>query len=267
MVKAFTPENNLPMSNKSEHPAFKKVESFAKTQGFSKILNSLEDIVKTEKFQERILNLRQKYGITPTEETALDVPFLSTHNVNFIELNKGKGNKRIDTSNSTIELTKDLESLCTDFGFTKSFLHIFETYLFRNQLDIRGFNYQEYGMCIATDENGKDVKQDVKEVFPVSIRIRAEASKRDILNYIEKMYTHDIEPIQKKYRNKNGFIGKSKKKNSNVQKRNDFVWQNRHLPLLKIQELVTKEFGTGFVLDTGYISKIINTERKRRKEV
>jgi len=106
----------------------------------------------------------------------------------------------------------------------------------------------------------------------VILEISQYATKRDILDYISLSYKTVIEPIQKKYRDKDIKIGKIRDKDPKVQERNDFIFNNRRISDKKFRsyrdlaKMVQEKFG-GPLLDYAYIGKIINTERKIRKEV
>ena len=103
-------------------------------------------------------------------------------------------------------------------------------------------------------------------MFPVDIRISPYASERDILDYIKKMYSFFIKPIQERYKEKTN-LGKVKNKKEIIQLRNDLIYKNRHLKLKEIMALIGEEFGNSAIIDCGYIGKIISLEKKKRKDV
>ena len=104
------------------------------------------------------------------------------------------------------------------------------------------------------------------EKFPVVIRVSPYASERDILDYVKKMYSVFILPIQERYK-KQTTLGKVKNKRQFIQDRNDYIYENRHLPRKEIMRLVTDKFGGEYSIDYGYIGKIISLESKKRKEL
>ena len=74
-----------------------------------------------------------------------------------------------------------------------------------------------------------------------------------------------IKDFGKQYLDQNVKIGKIKTKKESIQKRNQFIYENKHLPRRQIQKVVKYSFNES--LDYEYIGKIISDEKKRRKKL
>lgn len=109
-----------------------------------------------------------------------------------------------------------------------------------------------------------DLQEREERAFPIVLCISPYATERDLLDYIKKVYTAHILPLQKKHAHPHLRIGKVKRKKEALQSRNALIYQHRHLPLKEIRRMLAAH---GFFLDDGHIAKIRSLERKRRKEV
>jgi len=132
---------------------------------------------------------------------------------------------------------------------------------------------REVSTCLVRDFNNETKKQiyfeeisNIEIAYPVAIAITPYASKREIIDFVEKGYKTMIEPLQKKYGFSASKMGKIKKRKKHIQDRNDFIYENRRLPRRKIMEMVTDKFPKLDPIDYAYVSKIISNEKKRRKE-
>jgi hypothetical protein len=95
--------------------------------------------------------------------------------------------------------------------------------------------------------------------YPVSIDINRLATKRDILDYIEKKWP-DIKAGLSNYREKDVRIRKRKYD----QKILDFIWENKNLKLSELKKNLDKHFHNDLVYYE--IQKIISLEKVRRRE-
>lgn len=95
-------------------------------------------------------------------------------------------------------------------------------------------------------------------VYPASIRIHKNASKRDVLDFIEKNWWI-IDMTLKEYGEKSYRARKRKYD----QKMIDFIWANRYLPVKKLKEKIEVEFPkNGLVYYE--IMKLIQLEKHKR---
>jgi len=242
-------------------------------QGFFKLKAYFEEIIKSENFQQKIQNLRDKYGI-PKDGFVFD---RKTHQY---PIPPAKWIYKNDTTKIT-ESETEIKTLATEYGlYTAEWQEIFWDYLFYNQtfLDLHLFIY-DYDLCLIDDapesiadlndpEYGhvwKEIEEEELNGFPIVIKISPYATERDIIDFIKKNYKH-INLLQKKYQKPNIKIGKFKQKNELIQKRNDFIWEHRNLSRKKIMHLVNQKF-KGRTLGYADVEKIIILERKKRKEL
>ena len=65
----------------------------------------------------------------------------------------------------------------------------------------------------------------------------------------------------KKERQHSSYLGKTKKKKN--RERNDYIYENRHLPRKEIVHLVAEVYGV--VLEEGLVGKIISLEKAKRE--
>lgn len=241
------------MSNEPD----KYFEKVAKGQGHQKILNYFREVVDSQSFQEFIKRTKLKYKIPENGFTDSTKMYLFPPKGWVFENNEGK----------QTELENEIEEICK-----KCSLHFLDdstikTYLFYGVID---FPVPEMSnMCFAVDLSEKPISKKIKKSddsnFPIVIRISPYASERDILDYVKTTYKDVIYRLQKKHKIEEVEVGKFRKKNSEIAKRNTFIYENRHLPMMEIMRLVNKEFKIN--IDYGLVGKIISNERKRRKEV
>ena len=99
--------------------------------------------------------------------------------------------------------------------------------------------------------------------YPVAVDIHKNASKRDVLDFIEKKWTK-IDAILRMEEEKTLKL-KIKKKRKLDRAIIDFIWDNKHIPSKKIKELLNIKFpDNGLVYYE--INNIIQTEKKKRLE-
>ena len=216
-------------------------------QGYIHLYNYFLEISRTEKFSKSIRSLRKKYKIPPEGFSKID------HN-DFLRWSE----KHNETFSKKI--FNDVYKLCEGFFLPKEWWKAVMEALFHDSEDITDLGFGSVpGLCIVSTKEGKRNKS-----YPVSLEISPYASKRDIINFIEITYSNEIEPKQKRYRKEASRIGKVKSKNIDTQRRNDFIYKNRHLSLVEIRKLLAKK---KIFMDDGHIAKIRSLEEKRRKDV
>ncbi len=214
------------------------------TTGHKKLVNYIKEILKEEPFKESILKIRKKYNI---------------------DVNKNKEEKSLSFPNG---IEEEALELLNKYHLEFECLNFIVLYILRDE-----FSENDIGNMLFT-EDIIDTKESLisghnpytEEQFPVVIRISPYASKRDILNYVEKLYRFSIEPFQKANQKKTT-LGKVKNKKTIIEKRNDFIYENRKLPRKEIMRLIGDKFGSNNIIDYGYIGKIISLEKRKRKEL
>jgi hypothetical protein len=158
------------------------------------------------------------------------------------------------------EIDREVKEFCERIDLEpKNWLHTIRAYFFYTTVMFRGDQY--VSQVISYEHNQKVIERD--DFYPVVIRIGPYASKREIVDYINKLYMNEIEPIQNKYKKVGASIGKVKTRNKYF--RDDFIYKNSELPHREIAKMVFKEFKEH--LDVGLIGKIISLEKKRRKNM
>ncbi len=258
-----------------------------KTQGHKKVVNHLRDIIKTTKFQQEVQILRKKYFIPENgyqlTQAHLDDPWnLTSPPIEWDEMIE-----REKVTNASNRLEEDADDLCARFGvYSRTYPNPIEVYLMYNHLHFFGEEFIAFNVCALDDvesrnsreEKGYVHSEDMREYykkesieldkfFPVFLRISPNASLRDILDFVRAGYW-EIKGRQMRYATTTIKIGDSKTKDPEIQKRNDFIFENRNLPRKEIMKLVNKQFpDLSDFPDPGTIAKIISTERKRRESV
>lgn len=239
-------------------------EKYQKSSGYKKFQNYIREIFESDHFQIFVKNIRDKYKIpesgfqfTPEERWIPPREWVFTHNT--------------EVSGA---FENEIKEFCAKYKihFIDG-IDIFENYIFYNSkdysMDIGGFS-----VCIVSDIANEKVDPYAKDIqdaddasYPIAIRISPYASLRDILDFVKVSYKFPIKHLQEKYKDKAIKLGKFKKRKTVIQKRNEFIYQNRHLPRRQIARLVLEKFGSKNDIDYGYIGKIISLERKKRKEL
>jgi len=242
----------------------KDVEAEYSTAGHKKFLRYFEEVVNTKPFQEEISRLREKYKIPINGFTTSNRIYPPEDWV-------------YRSSKERVRFNRELEKLCerNNLHYMDSSL-LLEPYIFYNELDLKDVVYERGVFNLfhvsdlaeeAKEPFGKSFRDSDNLAYPVAVRISPYASLRDILDFVKKVYKRSILPMQEQYRIKGVRIGKSKKRKSSIKERNDFIYQNRHLPRKEIMRLIGDKFGENSVIDYAYIGKIISLEKMRRKEV
>ncbi len=238
----------------------RNTKAFYKSQGYRKLLNSFEDFTKKEEFQEFILGLREKYKIPPNGFLIKGSTWTTPPKEWISEI----------WSVEHREVQTVIKEFCENQQIpSKDWKFVIEQYLFFNKI----FLSQEpnsHNLCYVTDIStkkdslGQDLTKDLILAYPVGLLISPYASKRDILDYIEHIFTTEIKPLQEKYENEDSFIGKSRQKMTLTKKRANLVWENQDKPLKEIAELIKTVLGTD--IDVGAVGKLLSLERKKRKK-
>jgi len=218
-------------------------------QSYDKLWNYVRYIIRREDFIEKILGLKKKHGI-PDEcysvENNWDV---------FVKFSN-------DDQDYLQPIIKDLNNILSEYGLCATYWEDIFTYyiLFGEIKEFEPCSVR--GLIIMTFS--KNNNADKNEAFPISLQISPYASKRDMLDYIEKEYDM-IEAYQKFHRKDNIKIGKFKSKDKKTQAIHDFLYYNRETPRKILCEQVADLFNE--ILDEGNVGKLISREVHLRQEV
>ena len=256
-----------------------------RNQSRRKLLNFLDDFIKSQPFQDEVLKLRKSCGIPPNGFTIPD---------DFRSLIEKEGwtsafwhvPKEISTGkkkNSLKDLNLRIREICHEIGMSDLVLTLYlKMYIFYNEQMPALFQQDaEYmNLCKVEDLNSRlkecedldfefglfESLQKESEYYPIVIKLHPATSQRDLLSFV-KGYWPIIDYRLESYRKKNLRIGKVKQKNSFVTERNEFILEHKHLSAMEIMRMLGKKFGPRGILDVGYIGKIISAHKKRGKEV
>ncbi len=237
--------------------------AFLETKGYKKIYNFLIDLIKKDHFSTFLKAIRIKYDIPEGGFKFIGYPCPCVPEEWIYEQNAKKNKETKD----------EIKSFCKKYRLsTKDWVPVFENYIFYNKISI-AISHNAYNLCYAVDilkqknYQGIVLSEDDINAYPVGLLISPYASERDIIDYISKIYTMEIKPLQDKYKasDLSFVIGKSKTKDDNIKKRKDLIYKNKDLPIKKISKLIG-DLGLG-VIDHGHIGAIKSQECKSKKEV
>lgn len=236
------------MANKDQKEANRK-------KGF----NAFLELVKKDWFKKSITKLRKKYDL-PSKDGDLAMSFSKPDDVS----------KSPNYSPETY--TEEIRSICEKADLNPNeFVHVIQMHIMTDQtIELEGYFKNNIRGCFVEDVTESisfyDLTLEYEETaYPVILRISPYASARDIKTYIDDFYKEKIEPLQKKHLNPKNLTGKVRSKKADIQDRNDFIYNHRHMNRKEIEKLGNKNFS--IFPDQGEIGKIISLEKKRRKVV
>lgn len=196
------------------------------SQGNKKLEQYLEDLRKNKDFQKRVAEIKQ-------------------------EKSKEKRDKL-------------LVKLCEDFGIDWELFQNIRENENDNSLNwAKDIDMCEIGFDFDDSFSGNSFKSNLenklhKKAYPISIDLHKFSSKRDVLDYVDKNWK-TIEGYLKFFRNKPKRIRQRKN-----EKRDEFIWKNKKLPIKEIRKLVKENFPGTIMMGYEDVSKVISLERKRR---
>ena len=235
--------------------------------GERKILLQFERLLETENYKDEVAKIRKALdipveGITPTPNDLqhLLYEFRIPDGINKYPL---YGNKAVNHP-QVLEYKKASKELLAMLPIGNEYLktcvrlHAYFNTFFYDELNDYKKILERENVCSLSDAeaefyeylpgenqymNSYAEKLETKLWrYPVSIRIHADASQRDIVEYIKNNWGA-ISFLQKKYldKNRNGSFKNSKTKvNSILKRRNDLIYKNRHLKLKEIVSILMR---------------------------
>lgn len=233
----------------------KWIKSLTETQGYKKYLKYLREFFVQESYIEFRDRIRVKHGI-PSTGYISDVP----------------GDK-MKTLEKDKELIKEIDTLIETYR-----LDIYDgcdlilSNILSNMTEPTLINTRGHTSCIVVDlaNETKDpfsekLQNQEDRLYPIAIRINPYATKRDVLDFVEKLFPTQIAHMQEEYRTDATNFNKNKTKLKNTQVIYDFIYKHKDHSYKELQQMVNAEFGR--IFDHGEIGKIISSETKRRKQV
>lgn len=232
------------------------------TRGTKKIFNYILELSDQSDFKKDVEAFRVKFGIPKTGFRA-DEEYVMCEDVQVHPL---RWERHIEDKSDAFwdSYSEDQKALMEKYSIPFGGGIIVEGYAMYNHVGLPFFTGSLCHTQSIEDFFERIEEGDVDTDYPVMLQISPYATLRDILDYVKATYTQEIKPIQKRYSNDTVRLGKARSKNDAVQKRNQFIYEHRDLPLKDLRKLLAKE---KVFLDDGHISKVISLERKRRKEV
>ncbi len=238
------------------------------TQGHKKMLQYVEDLKRNKRFL-RDLSKYKKYS--KNIDTAFNNGFYNLIE-KYQQLNK-------NTKKFIKKYEKDFERITSkiaeNYGLDRNLLG-FITWSMNEKVNRFSNYYEDYlDMCIYDDSNDysdsdhpdlpmllNPVRRNHLQAYPVSISIHKFASKRDVLDYIEKKWDSIYNNILSTYTDGKRVRFRKRKLERKIV---DFIWNNKNRKVQEIKELLDKEFlGNGLAYYE--IHKIIAIEKVRRYE-
>lgn len=256
------------------------------TQGEKKLLLQFEKITKTDYFTDEIKRIRNELGIP---QNGLKITMEDYQNIgNPYYVPSGINKHIFDNYYYNLECDYELKNINGKLIINNDyFKQLLKTYIFYNQflyselresksylenpnlcevVDVRketeDLILKKYDPEISSfvDSHKMETLEGKTSVYPISIRIHSGASQNDIVDYIKHNWKR-INTLQLKYSDTETKIKNSKTKtNPKIKERNDFIIENKMLPLKEIRSLLSKE--KGIFIDEGSIAKIISLNKK-----
>ena len=236
---------NYIFNESKEFKKHKERDSYLSSKGFKHLWNYFLEIINQKPLIDYIKTLRIKYGIPQ----------------NGFKL----GDKRLLNIDS-VHLYDDIIALSVKYGLNGILWAETMSLLIKYNI------VQEptgVGLCQLSDftegTNENKISQYIRiYAHPISIKVSPYASKRSILDWIEKNFGA-VQKLQAQYKNPEIKIGQYRTKNTRIQQRNKFIWDNRNLSRQIILGKIKTKFGSSLNLGYQDIAKIISLEKKRRK--
>lgn len=241
-----------------------------KTQGCKKMFQYVEDLKRNKHFLRDWKKYKESLKSINSDDfwAGFDLAVKE-----YEKLNK-KTQKFINKYQGDIE--KITKKMAENYRLDANLLHYID-FSFHKELNKSNL-YEDYlDMCVYKDDYDErfgystlpylpllldpDYKNHLR-VYPISIDIHQFASKRDVLDFVEKrwerIYTNNLGP----YTDYEKVRIRTRKLNQEI---TDFIWNNKNLKAKEIKELLNKKFPNNNLVYYE-IHKIIAIEKIRRNE-
>ncbi len=252
----------------------KKQESLRETQGHRKLKQYIEDLRKNNIFikkTERIEKLLRYAGKLKAESPGVPINKNRNEALLAYEAYVKKFNDYAKKRAGSISAGKLSERMADEYGVN---FDVIMRIIFEESFSKSGVNFSDnLDMCAISSDYEKLIKNDFPNIpqkmdfeqrchytaYPVSLNINKLASKRDVIDFINKNW-HIIESGLESHRGKKKARFRERKIDRKI---SDFIWEYRKEPIKEIKKQLDREFPkNGLVYYQ--INKIINLELSRR---
>jgi hypothetical protein len=243
----------MKITHNADTPTFRDAKKLHTTQAHKKLVHHFEALVRSDRFRSEILKLRRKLGI-PAKGFNND----SAQEKWLIEY---LGNDHTALS----ALLKEVDTICRKFNLDpKEWNEMIHPVIFFDDVLPLPLYKNKFALCRVAETHSMNTVE-LSEQFPISILVSPYASLRDILAYVQKVNPTEIMPLKRKYSKPEIKIGKFRKRKPLNVRRDDLIYQNRHLPGKEILRQLPTELKQK--VDEGSVGKIVSKENLRRKQV
>jgi len=112
---------------------------------------------------------------------------------------------------------------------------------------------------ILNGENGTKYINSILRTHPVAIFVDPYSGERNVSDYIKKVWTTLIIPIQKNHRHSEVSLGRTRKKRASIRHRDEYIYSIRHLSAVKVMRQVNDRFDEK-IMDYTSINRIIKVQ-------
>src|SRR3989338_7563778 len=187
------------------------------TKGNKKLRNRFQDLIREERFLEDVQSLRKNYRIPIAGyvwTSTCELPPKQWMNSRSHDLQRLEG---------------EVKKLATIYELhPMDWLETLLFFVFYNHVEMWEAPHSK-NLCLVCDVVMDSVNpmpyeiQDMdNKAYPVAIRLSAYASERDILDFVRRVYSSEVEPIQRLYRRNNSVLTKSRERDAERRERDDF---------------------------------------------
>lgn len=244
------------------------------TQSQAKLLQYIEDLRRNEYFMRKIARLKELTD-TDKHEKASHLEEVGMDKL-FEEYVEYEDAVLDEVEKLTHEYNKIIEQLSKDFGIDYDTITTVFMYDITEKEDM--VQSPVFDLCTVTDNYSRDLSDESQHVpifldthrqshiraYPVSIDLHRFASKRDVLDFVNKRWDM-IEESLGQY-NDEGKPKRFRKRKYNLEVI-DYIWANRSMTHSTLADLVNAKFpNSAHVISYVEVQKIIFAEKLRRQE-
>ena len=251
------------------------------TQGQKKIIRLIDDLIRNKPFISCLKRLMQIQNKSQKRYGAGYNTLTKEQRTEFNNFHK-EADAIIDEYEKLKKRTKKLlhnreykikQKIAWGYGLDSYLINLAIARYKKDKYEVSTYLMEGGDMCRVHADLGKEMwpfnrgedfsKMDIKRqleliAYPISIGIHRKASKRDILDFIEKEWS--IISISIKDYEEKSYRARKRK---HSQKMLDFIWENRSLPINKIKKNLDIEFPQNGIVYYE-INKLIQLEKQKR---